>query len=172
MGITIKRHSDDLSSFDSRHGSFNWRGFTIVEVLVVLAVLSVLAAALLPLAQVSVKRSKERELKAALWEIRGALDAYKNAVDEGRVLKIAGSSGYPATLDTLVAGSVTADARTRLYFLRRIPADPFAAEDAQLSWAVRSYASSADRPSPGSDVYDVYSQSTQIGLNGVPYAKW
>ena len=168
---TIDRHARTLSRTRIQR-LFKGLGFTIVEVLVVLAVLSVLAAALLPLAQVSAKRSKERELKAALWEIRGAIDAYKSAVDEGRIPTIAGTSGYPASLDVLVAGSITADTRTKIYFLRRIPADPFAADDTQPNWAIRSYASPADRPSPGSDVYDVYSQSAQVGLNGVPYAKW
>ena len=150
------------------------RGFTIVELLVVLTVLAILATAALPLAELTVRRSNERELKLALREIRQAIDAYKKAVDDGRIASSGGQSGYPATLDTLVTGAQDAKAPSRrLYFLRRIPRDPFAEPaEAATGWGLRSFASPPDNPRPGSDVYDVYSKSSGMGLNGVSYREW
>lgn len=150
------------------------RGFTIVELLVVLTVLAILATAALPLAELTVRRSNERELKLALREIRQALDAHKKAVDDGRITSVVGQNGYPATLDLLVTGVNDAKGSSKLYFLRRVPKDPFAeaADSAAASWGLRSFASPPDNPRPGSDVYDVYSKSSGIGLNGVPYREW
>lgn len=151
------------------------RGFTLIELLVVLAVLGILSMAVLPLAAMTVQRERERELKQALWEIREAIDAYKRAGDAGAFPRTSGGSGYPATLQALVDG--VPDARRggqKLYFLRRIPRDPFAAPDvsAERSWGLRSYASSAERPEPGADVFDVYSTATSLGLNGIPLRQW
>jgi general secretion pathway protein G len=142
----------------------------------VLAILSLLALAVLPVAELAAKRSKERELKAALFEIRSALDGYKRAVDAGRIIVAPGSSGYPARLADLVDG--VADARDPqrrpIYFLRRIPRDPFAPTESppEDTWGLRSYASPATDPRPGDDVFDVYSTSTAVGLNGLPYRDW
>ena len=155
----------------------HWRGFTLIELAVVLAILGVLASIVTPLAEVSAQRGREQELRRALREVRDAIDAYKLAVDEGRITRAAGASGYPASLQVLVEG--VADARNpkqgKLYFLRRIPRDPMQADmgsDAAASWGKRSYASEADEPKAGEDVYDVFSRSTVIGLNGVEYRKW
>jgi general secretion pathway protein G len=152
-------------------------GFTLLELVMSVAIVAVLASVALPLAEVSVKRSRENELRAALREIRGALDAYKQAVEDGRVPKKADESGYPPNLDVLVSG--VEDARSakkhRLYFLRRLPRDPFH-PDTQTppaeTWGLRSYDSPFDEPRAGRDVYDVYSMSMASGLNGIPYRQW
>ena len=146
------------------------RGFTLVELLITVTILALLASVAMPLAEVAVQRGKEKELRQSLRDIREAIDAWKRAADDGRIEKKADESGYPPSLAALVDG--VADKRktdgTKLYFLRRVPADPVSGED----WGLRSYASSADDPREGDDVYDVYSKSEDTGLNGVPYAKW
>jgi len=153
------------------------RGFTLIEVLVTLAIVAILASAAMPLAELGLRRQKEVELARALRVIRGGLDEYKKAWDDGRIEKRVGQSGYPPTLETLVTGVVNAKdpQRQRIYFLRRLPADPFSPDtgaDAAQSWGLRSYASPPDQPMPGADVFDVYSRSAGVGLNGVPYRDW
>jgi general secretion pathway protein G len=152
------------------------RGFTLVEMLVVVVILGVLATIALPLAELSRKRTAEEELRTSLRDIRNALDAYKQAVDEGHITRNADESGYPATLDLLVNGVVDARSpeRNKLYFLRRVPADPMVPADADSppQWALRSYQSPPSDPKPGKDVYDVHSTSDGVGMNGVPYSKW
>ncbi|MEK8031538.1 type II secretion system protein [Ideonella sp. DXS29W] len=152
-------------------------GFTLVELLITLAVLALLATVAAPLAQVTYQRAKERELRLALREIRTAIDAYKTASDQGRIRKDAGASGYPASLERLVEGEEDqADPKKRkMFFLRRVPRDPMSDDtdrDAVSSWALRSYASEAADPRAGEDVYDVHSRSTVQGLNGVAYTQW
>lgn len=149
-------------------------GYTLIEMMVVMALLSVLAAAVLPLAEVSQQRQKERELRRALWEIRDAIDAYKRAHDAREFRDAPHRIGYPASLQALVDGMPAASGQGRVRFLRRIPRDPFADPSlpAAETWALRSYASSADRPEPGADVYDVRSRSSRVGLNGIPVAQW
>jgi general secretion pathway protein G len=150
------------------------RGYTIIELLVVMTVLGILATAAMPLVELTAKRSKERELKQSVWEIRRAIDAYKQAYDEGRIAKVAGASGYPQSLSALAAGTSDLVAGGPIYFLRRIPKDPFAKSDvsAEQSWGIRSYQSSAEQPKPGADVFDIYSNSEALGFNGVPYRQW
>jgi len=153
------------------------RGFTLIELLVVLAVVGLLAALTVPVAEVSVQRTREQELRLALREIRSAIDAYKKAYDEGRIARKLDSTGYPETLSVLVEGVDDAKdpKKKKIYFLRRLPPDPMHAEataDPSESWGMRSYESPPNEPQPGKDVYDVYSRSGRIGLNGVPYSKW
>jgi general secretion pathway protein G len=118
-----------------------------------------------------VQRNRERDLRSALREVREAIDAYKRAGDEGRVERRADRSGFPPSLQVLAEGvsDVSDPKRERkLFFLRRVPRDPISGE----AWGVRSYASAADRPSAGDDVYDIFSRSAAVGMNGVPYKDW
>lgn len=106
-----------------------------------------------------------------------AIDAYKKAGDEGRIHRSATTTGYPATLAALVDGAVDIkDPKHRkLFFLRRIPRDPMSSQPeiaSERTWGLRSYASEADQPEAGGDVYDVYSPSGSVGLNGNPYRQW
>lgn len=152
-------------------------GFTLVEILVTVTIVATLASVGLPLAELAVKRNKEQELRFALREIRAAIDAYKQAADQGRIVVGADRSGYPASLEELVRG--VEDARSkdgaRIHFLRRLPADPMSANPgrpAAATWGKRSYASAPDAPREGDDVFDVYSRSPDLGLNGVAYRDW
>jgi general secretion pathway protein G len=152
-------------------------GFSLVELLVVIAIMAMLASIGLPLAELSHQRTKEEELRRSLREIRGALDAYKRLVDQGRIQKAADSYGYPPSLEVLTQGVPDAGSPqgTRLYLLRRLPRDPFAANEnvpAEETWGVRSYTSPPDDPRPGKDLYDVHSMSTGVGLNGTAYRNW
>jgi general secretion pathway protein G len=145
-------------------------GFTLIELLIVVAIVALLATIAAPLAELSYQRGKEQELRVALREIREAIDAYKRAADEGKIERKADASGYPPTLEALVEGVQRKDVpqETKIYFLRRIPKDPLGREE----WGLRSYASPADDPKPGKDVYDVYSRSDEVGLNRIPYRNW
>jgi general secretion pathway protein G len=152
-------------------------GFTLVELVLCVALVGLLASVAAPLAELTVKRHNEAELRRSLREIREGIDAFKRAGDEGRIEKKADQSGYPETLGQLVEG--VRDQRhpdgPKLYFLRRLPRDPFAADGripADRTWGLRSYASSGDNPQAGNDVYDVHSRDDRTGLNGVPYAQW
>jgi len=152
-------------------------GFTLIELIVVVAIVALLASGLLPLAELAAQRSREQELHAALRDIRTAIDAYKRATDEGRVLRKADQSGYPPSLDVLVSGvpDEKSPDKRKIYFLRRLPRDPFF-DDPNVAndktWGLRSYESPPDDPHDGDDVFDVYSTSTKTGLNGIPYKKW
>jgi general secretion pathway protein G len=153
------------------------RGFTLIELLVALAVMGVLATVAAPALQVVQQRRQEQELRNALSDIRRALDDYKRAGDDGRIGRRAGASGYPPSLEVLVEG--VPDQRDpkhgKMYFLRRLPRDPFytvpGASPAQ-TWGKRSYASEPADPREGDDVYDVYSTSARVGLNGLEYRSW
>jgi general secretion pathway protein G len=154
------------------------RGFTLIELVITVAIVALLASAVLPSAHLMFQRGREAELRDALRTIRTAIDLYKKASDTGRIKKEADKSGYPPDLQTLVDGVDDASSPkqgVKIYFLRRIPRDPFWPDSTAApaeTWGLRSYASPFDDPQPGDDVYDVYSRSTKTGLNGVPYHDW
>ena len=152
-------------------------GFTLIEVVITLAIIGLLATVAAPLASVTIKRAKETELKVALREIRTAIDAYKEAAESGRVEVAADATGYPADLRLLYEGveDKSSPDKKLIYFMRRLPRDPFypdATVPPDESWGLRSYASPPDAPAPGDDVYDVHSLDTGKALNGVPYSEW
>jgi general secretion pathway protein G len=151
-------------------------GFTLLELLITLAILATLASGAVSLLEISASRAKEADLRLALRQIRQAIDAFKAASDKGLISKASGASGYPPHLELLASGvtNITDPGGHKIYFLRRIPRDPMAdpALPAEQSWGLRSYSSDPDNPSPGEDVYDVYSLSSKTGLNGIPYRKW
>ncbi|WP_342308490.1 type II secretion system protein [Pseudomonas fluorescens] len=153
------------------------KGFTLIELLLTLALLATLSTVAYPLTALMGKRDRELDLQRSLREIRRAIDSYKEAVDDGRIQKSIGDSGYPPTLQALVEGVTdqTDLKGKKLFFLRRIPRDPVC-ECPELSpaqtWQLRSYQSSADNPQEGKDVFDVSSRSTRESLNGTLYSQW
>jgi general secretion pathway protein G len=161
---TLRRHFPFIQK--SKHG------FTLIELLITLAILGVLASMTVPVAQLMRQRAQEQELRLALREIRQSIDAYHRAANDGRIYQPIGSSGYPEDLAVLVEGvpDQRDPKRNKLFFLRRIPRDPMNTES--NSWGLRSYTSEADNPQEGEDVYDIYSTSTKVGLNGIPYNQW
>src|ERR687888_395607 len=150
------------------------RGFTLIELVITVAIVAVLASIALPLNELIAQRAKEQDLRRALREMRDALDAYKQASDEGRIVKKVGESGYPKSLEELATGveDQKHPKKAKIYFLRRIPRDPFATDPeltAAQTWGKRSYASPPDDPKEGDDVFDVFSLSPYVGINGRPY---
>jgi general secretion pathway protein G len=152
------------------------QGFSLVELLAVVAIVSLLASIAFPLAELAKRRGQEEELRRALRDIRSAIDEYKRLVDSGRIERPAGASGYPPNLEVLVDGVPDAQSpmRSKIYLLRRLPRDPLAEPrvGASHSWGLRSYESSAAEPRSGSDVFDVYSTAPGTGLDGTPYKQW
>lgn len=158
------------------------RGFSLIELIVTLAIVAILASIAMPLVSVTAQRSKESEFRNNLRQIREAIDAYKKASDEGRIKKSADETGYPPNLEILVEGTedLKDPDKKKIKFLRRIPVDPMVAQQEADSlsieqakgWGLRSYESSPNQPVAGKDVYDVYSLSPLTGTNGIPYAQW
>jgi general secretion pathway protein G len=160
-------------------------GFTLVEMIVTLAIVGLVAMVALPLYEVTATRTKEAELRQALRTIRTGLDAYKAAVDAGLLPRNAGESGFPPNLDVLTQPLDTVASRDlssngnpavqRLVILRQLPRDPFFPDlqvPAAQTWSTRAYGSRSDDPQPGADVFDVSSTSTHVGLDGTAYNTW
>jgi general secretion pathway protein G len=144
------------------------RGLTLVELIVTVALLAILASAAVPIARFKVKREKERELRRDLWEMRDAIDHYKDAADKGAFQTKLESQGYPPDLETLVNGVDVQGKKVR--FLRRIPVDPMTG---QTDWGLRSMQDDPDSDSyGGQSVFDVYSKSTGTALDGTKYSTW
>ncbi len=145
------------------------KGLTLIELVVSMTVLAILASAILPLAHLSAKRTKEIELRRNLRLIREAIDEYKRYVDEGLIEKGLGESGYPKTLEILVEG-VELKGGGKKKFLRRISKDPMTKDG---EWGFRSYIDEPDSTSwGGEDVYDVYSLSEDTAIDGSRYSSW
>lgn len=146
-------------------------GLTLIELVVVVAVLSILAAVALPVAKATVKRTKEIELRRTLREMRTAIDEYKKLYDEKKISQVSGGSGYPKDLDVLVQGvDVVGQVNLKKKFLRRVPVDPMTGT---TEWGMRSYADAPDSTSwGGEDVYDVYTTSEETALDGSQYNTW
>lgn len=152
------------------------QGFTLIEMLVVLAMLGVLAAAARPVLLLSVQRGQEFQLREGLRQIRTALDAYKRAAEAGQIQQSPEDSGYPHQLVDLVRGVPDAKSTEgrKLYFLRRLPRDPFAeaGQEPADTWGLRAADSPPDEPRAGRDVFDVYSRSERRALDGSRYRDW
>jgi general secretion pathway protein G len=146
-------------------------GYTLAELVMVAAVMVTLASVTLPVVKFTAKRTKEMELRGALREMRGAIDEYKRYSDMGLIPVDLGTEGYPAELEVLVEGvELVGQVDKKHKFLRRIPIDPMTGKD---EWGLRSFQDDFDSTSwGGEDVFDVYSLSGAVGLNGVPYMKW
>jgi general secretion pathway protein G len=146
-------------------------GFTLAEMVMVAAVLAILASVSLPIAKFTAMRSREADLRLALREMRTAVDEYKRYSEAGLIPVDLGTEGYPKKLDVLVEGvSMVGQVNKKLKLLRRIPIDPMTGKS---EWGLRSYQDAFDSTSwGGEDVYDVYSLSRGVGLNGVAYRKW
>ena len=157
-------HADAGSSRSSHHSS----GLTLIELIIVVTIISVLATAAVPIARFQVKRVKERELRRDLWEMRDAIDHYKDAADKGAFITKIDSFNYPPDLDTLVNGVEVQDKKVK--FLRRIPIDPMTGT---ADWGLRSNQDDADSDSfGGQNVFDVHTKSQGTALDGTKYSTW
>ena len=151
------------------HNPKSITGFTLVELIVAATILSILTLMALPLARITIQRERERQLRHALWEMRDAIDRYKDAADRGAFQIKADSNGYPPDLDTLVKG-VEGQAAKKTRFLRSIPVDPMTNSK---DWGLRSMQDDPDSDSwGGQNVFDVYTKSEGTGLDGTKYKDW
>jgi len=178
----MRQRQTDLSNTDLANADFSnngfWnrrlpmvrqRGVTLLEMIVVITILLILMGAAVPILKVSVRRQREVELRRDLWEMRSAIDRYKDAADKNAFQQKLGSEGYPPDMDTLVNGVEIAGGK-KLRFLRRIPVDPMTGNS---DWGLRSMQDDPQSDSwGGQNVFDVYSKSTGVGLNGTKYKDW
>jgi len=172
MKQTPIHNNASMATFQSQNG------FTIIELMVTLVILAILAGMTMPLLKLTLQRNKEATLTQNLMQLRVAIDAYKQAVDEGRIKQDNDQSGYPPNLEVLVNGvEDSKDAKKRkIKFLRSIPKDPMRNSNDPRpfnhDWGLRSYNTDADNPKYDADVYDVYSLSPLKSIKGEPYAQW
>jgi general secretion pathway protein G len=144
------------------------RGMTLIELITAVVIMAILAGAAIPLARTSIRRTKERNLRAALWEMRDAIDRYKDAADRGAFQIKLGSEGYPPDLETLVKGVDVNGKKIR--FLRKIPEDPMTHS---TDWGLRSMQDDPTSQSfGGQSVFDVYTKSQDTALDGTKYQDW
>ncbi len=144
-------------------------GYTLAELVMVVALVAVLSSMVLPVAKFTVKRRKEADLRLALRQVRTAIDEYKRLSDQGLIPVTIGGEGYPENLELLVEGVELVGQETKMKFLRRIPIDPMTRED----WELRSYQDDADATSwGGQNVYDIRSTSEGVAIDGTKYADW
>jgi general secretion pathway protein G len=150
------------------HDRNRQRGFTLIELIVATTILIILTGMVIPLARVTIKRERERELHHALWQMRDGIDRYKDAADRGAFQIKVGSNGYPPDLDTLVNGVDVGG--KKLKFLRRIPIDPMTGN---TEWGMRSMQDDPTSDSwDGENVFDVFTKSQGTALDGTKYKDW
>ena len=149
-------------------GGAGRRGVTLIELVVAITILLILTGAAIPIARTRIKRERERDLRHDLWEMRDAIDRYKDAADRGAFQIKLGSEGYPPDLETLVNGVDVQGKKVR--FLRKVPVDPMTGK---TEWGLRSM---QDDPAStswgGQNVFDVYSKSEDTALDGTKYSEW
>jgi general secretion pathway protein G len=169
-GQSLKSFAHRMLAFDSfgKRQRLSRCGFTVVELIVAMTILMILTAAAVPIVRVTLQRGKERELRRDLWEMRDAIDRYKDAADRGAFQVKVDSQGYPPDLDTLVKGIDSNGKKMR--FLRRIPVDPMTGT---TEWGLRSMQDESDSDSwGGQSVFDVYTKSEGTALDGSKYKTW
>jgi general secretion pathway protein G len=165
----MKLRRTDFMGLLARQRVAGQRGVTLMEMIIVITILLILMGAAVPVMKVTVKRQRETDLRRALWEMRGAIDRYKDAADRNAFQVKLGTEGYPPDLDTLVNGVEIAGGK-KLRFLRHIPRDPMTGN---TDWGLRSMQDDPQSDSwGGQNVFDVYSKSTGTGLNGVKFKDW
>lgn len=158
-----------VSKLHRRSGSKRERGFTLMELVIAATILATLTLMVLPLARVTIQREREKQLRTALWEIRDAIDRYKDAADRNMFQTKVDSMNYPPDLETLTKG-IEAQGGKKIRFLRQIPVDPMTHTK---EWGMRSMQDDPDSDSwGGQNVFDVYTKAEGVGLDGTKYKDW
>jgi len=157
-----------MQKFQCRQRVRSERGFTLIELIIATAIVVVLSTMAVPLARVTIQRERERTLRSDLWEMRDAIDRFKDAADRGGFQTKADSQNYPPDLETLVKGVDVQGKKIR--FLRKIPIDPMTGN---TEWGLRSMQDDPDSDSwGGQSVFDVHTKSLGTGLDGTKYKDW
>ena len=168
MAVPGGESSCALAKSGPRHTTNPEAGLTLIELIITVAIIAILSGIAIPIARFQVQRQKERELRRDLWEMRAAIDKYKDAADKGAFQVKADSLGYPPDLDTLVSGVDVQGKKVR--FLRKVPTDPMTGN---TEWGLRSNQDDPDSDSfGGQNVFDVHSKSTGTALDGTKYSTW